>query len=301
MVKPLGITEVVLRDAHQSLLATRLRIEDMLPIAANGPGRFLVHGEWGGATFDACIRYLGEDPWERLRTIKKAMPNTPQQMLLRGQNLLGYRHYADDVVDKFIERAAYNGVDVFRIFDAIERCPQLRARDQGGHRLRQACPRNDFLYGQPCPHHRYVGRSRPNAGRYGAHSISIKDMAGLLKPYVAEELVKRLKKSVKYAHPYAVPCHDRLEHGHHHQGGGSGHRQCRHGHFLHEHDLRAQPDRIRCRDFSGHKARHRSGHHAIWKKSPPIFARSERNIPSSKVPSKEWTVASWSPRCRGAC
>ncbi|MGB5832582.1 MAG: oxaloacetate decarboxylase, partial [Thiohalocapsa sp.] len=117
---PLGITDVVLRDAHQSLLATRMRIDDMLPIAAklDQVGCWSLE-TWGGATFDACIRYLGEDPWERLRQMKAAMPKTPQQMLLRGQNLLGYRHYADDVVDKFVERAAANGIGVFRIFDAM--------------------------------------------------------------------------------------------------------------------------------------------------------------------------------------
>ena len=117
---PLGITELVLRDAHQSLLATRLRIDDMLPIAAELDAvGFWSMESWGGATFDACIRFLGEDPWDRIRELKAAMPNTPQQMLLRGQNLLGYRHYADDVVEKFVERAARNGVDVFRVFDAM--------------------------------------------------------------------------------------------------------------------------------------------------------------------------------------
>ncbi|MYE12951.1 MAG: oxaloacetate decarboxylase, partial [Gammaproteobacteria bacterium] len=120
MAGPLGITELVLRDAHQSLLATRFRTDDMLPVAEklDRVGYWSVES-WGGATFDACIRYLGEDPWERMRRIKAAMPNTRQQMLLRGQNLLGYRHYADDVVEKFVERAAAVGVDVFRIFDAM--------------------------------------------------------------------------------------------------------------------------------------------------------------------------------------
>ncbi len=120
MSKPLAITDVVLRDAHQSLFATRMRIEDMLPIAAelDKVGYWSLE-TWGGATFDSCIRFLGEDPWERLRELKKAMPNTPMQMLLRGQNLLGYRHYADDVVEKFVERAHANGMDVFRIFDAM--------------------------------------------------------------------------------------------------------------------------------------------------------------------------------------
>ena len=118
--KPLGITELVLRDAHQSLLATRMRIDDMLPMAAklDQVGYWSMES-WGGATFDSCIRYLGEDPWERIRLLKAAMPNTPQQMLFRGQNILGYRHYADDLVEKFVERCAVNGVDVFRIFDAL--------------------------------------------------------------------------------------------------------------------------------------------------------------------------------------
>ena len=117
---PLGITELVLRDAHQSLFATRMRTEDMLPIAGkiDKVGFWSVES-WGGATFDACIRFLGEDPWERIRKLKAAMPNTPQQMLFSGQNILGYRHYADDVVEKFVERAAENGVDIFRIFDAL--------------------------------------------------------------------------------------------------------------------------------------------------------------------------------------
>ena len=118
--KPLGITDVVLRDAHQSLFATRMRVEDMLPIAEKlDKVGFWSLESWGGATFDSCIRFIGEDPWERIRLLKQAMPNTKQQMLLRGQNLLGYRHYADDVVNKFVERAAFNGVDVFRIFDAM--------------------------------------------------------------------------------------------------------------------------------------------------------------------------------------
>ena len=118
--QPLGLTELVLRDGQQSLLATRLRTEDMLPIAAKlDQAGYWSMESWGGATFDACIRYLGEDPWERLRKLKAAMPNTRQQMLLRGQNLLGYRHYADDVVDRFVERAAVNGIDVFRVFDAL--------------------------------------------------------------------------------------------------------------------------------------------------------------------------------------
>ena len=127
MSKPLALTELVLRDAHQSLLATRMRIEDMLPIAEKlDKAGFWSVESWGGATFDACIRYLGEDPWERIRKLKAAMPNTKQQMLLRGQNLLGYRHYADDVVTRFVERAHESGVDVFRIFDAMNDIRNLK-------------------------------------------------------------------------------------------------------------------------------------------------------------------------------
>lgn len=118
--KKIAITDVVLRDAHQSLFATRLRLDDMLPIAAelDKIGYWSLE-TWGGATFDSCIRFLGEDPWVRLRELKKAMPKTPMQMLLRGQNLLGYRHYADDVVNKFVERSVANGMSVFRVFDAL--------------------------------------------------------------------------------------------------------------------------------------------------------------------------------------
>ena len=128
MTRPLGITDVVLRDAHQSLLATRMRLEDMLPIAPKmDKVGFWSMETWGGATFDSCIRYLGEDPWERVRELRKVLPNTPQQMLLRGQNLLGYRHYADDLVNAFVERAAFNGIDVFRVFDAMNDVRNLSA------------------------------------------------------------------------------------------------------------------------------------------------------------------------------
>ena len=147
-IKPLGITDVVLRDAHQSLFATRLRIEDMLPIADKlDQIGFWSLETWGGATFDACIRFLGEDPWERLRELKAAMPNTPQQMLLRGQNILGYRHYADDVVEAFVERAATHGVDVFRIFDAMNDLRNLETA--GNAKNRKTCARDHVLHGEP--------------------------------------------------------------------------------------------------------------------------------------------------------
>jgi len=194
--KPLTITEVVLRDAHQSILATRFRIEDMLPICAklDEIGYWSIES-WGGATFDACIRYLGEDPWERLRLLKAAMPKTPQQMLLRGQNILGYRHYADDVVDKFIERCVINGIDVFRIFDAMNDMRNIE------HAVKAVLTTDAHAQGTisytTSPVHTIdmwvaLGKQIEDMG---AHSICIKDMAGLLKPYDAFELVSRLKKS----------------------------------------------------------------------------------------------------------
>ncbi|MTW22390.1 sodium-extruding oxaloacetate decarboxylase subunit alpha [Allochromatium palmeri] len=203
---PLGITDVVLRDAHQSLLATRMRTEDMLPIAAklDQVGYWSVES-WGGATFDACIRYLGEDPWDRLRQLKAAMPRTPQQMLLRGQNLLGYRHYADDVVEKFVERAAVNGIGVFRIFDAMN---DLRNLERAVHAaLATDAHAQGTLSYTVSPVHDIdywvdMGRRLEDMG---CHSICIKDMAGLLRPYVAEELVTRLKTTC--AIPIAMQCH----------------------------------------------------------------------------------------------
>ncbi len=204
--KPLGITEVVLRDAHQSLLATRMRIEDMLPIAAklDQVGYWSLE-TWGGATFDACIRYLGEDPWERLRQLKAAMPNTRQQMLLRGQNLLGYRHYADDVVDRFVERAAKNGIDVFRIFDAMN---DLRNLEQA---IRAALETDAHAQGtmsytvSPVHDIGYWVDMGKRLEDLGCHSICIKDMAGLLRPFVCEELVTRLKETCRV--PIALHCH----------------------------------------------------------------------------------------------
>ena len=205
-IKPLAITEVVLRDAHQSILATRLRIEDMLPICEklDQIGYWSIES-WGGATFDACIRYLGEDPWERLRTLKKAMPKTPQQMLLRGQNILGYRHYADDVVDKFVERCVVNGIDVFRIFDAMNDMRNIE------HAVKAVLNTNAHAQGTISYTTSAVHTmdSWVNLGKQiedmGAHSICIKDMAGLLKPYDAFELVSRLKKSTNI--PVHLHCH----------------------------------------------------------------------------------------------
>ncbi|MDP5070096.1 MAG: oxaloacetate decarboxylase subunit alpha, partial [Congregibacter sp.] len=204
--KKLGITELVLRDAHQSLFATRMRLDDMLPMAAELDAvGFWSLESWGGATFDACIRYLGEDPWDRIRELKQAMPNTPQQMLLRGQNLLGYRHYADDVVEKFVERAASNGVDVFRVFDAMNDMRNIEValkavKNQGKH------AQGTIAYTLSPVHdiQGWVDQGR-RIEDMGADSIAIKDMAGLLRPYVGFELVTKLKAACSI--PIHMQCH----------------------------------------------------------------------------------------------
>ena len=206
MGNPLQLTELVLRDAHQSLLATRLRLEDMLPIAPqlDKIGYWSMES-WGGATFDSCIRYLGEDPWARLRMLKAAMPDTPQQMLLRGQNLLGYRHYADDVVETFVSRAAANGVDVFRIFDALNDTRNLetaiRATIKAGKHAQGTI---SYTVSPVHTVDKYVDMGK-RLEALGCHSICIKDMAGLLKPYVAYELVTKLKQACDI--PIAMQSH----------------------------------------------------------------------------------------------
>ncbi len=204
--KPVQITEVVLRDAHQSLFATRLRLADMLPIADKlDKVGFWSLETWGGATFDACIRYLGEDPWYRIRELKKAMPNTRHQMLLRSQNLLGYRHYADDVATRFCERAHTSGVDVFRIFDAMNDARNMETcfkavRKVGGH------AQGTLSYTISPVHNieTWMSLARQMEAM-GAHSICIKDMAGLLKPYDAWQLVTRLKQESRL--PIHLHCH----------------------------------------------------------------------------------------------
>ena len=206
MTKPLGITEVVLRDAHQSILATRLRIEDMLPICEqlDKVGYWSIES-WGGATFDSCIRYLGEDPWERLRLLKAAMPNTKQQMLFRGQNILGYRHYADDVVDKFVERCVVNGMDVFRIFDAMNDMRNIKQAVKAVLNT-DAHAQGTISYTTSPVHtlEAWIVQGK-QIEDMGAHSICIKDMAGLLKPYEAFELVTQLKQATDI--PIHLHCH----------------------------------------------------------------------------------------------
>lgn len=177
------ITDTVLRDGHQSLIATRMRTEDMLPICVelDAVGFWSLEA-WGGATFDACLRFLQEDPWERLRQLRAALPNTRLQMLLRGQNLLGYRHYADDVVRAFVHRAAVLGMDVFRIFDALNDLRNLRTaieatKEVGKHAQGTICYTTSPVHGTAA----FVAQGRELAAM-GCDSIAIKDMAGLLTP-----------------------------------------------------------------------------------------------------------------------
>ena len=195
--KPVQITELVLRDGHQSLFATRMRIDDMLPIAEklDQIGYWSMES-WGGATFDACIRFLGEDPWERIREIKKVMPNTPQQMLLRAQNLLGYRHYSDDVVRRFVDRCADNGVGVLRIFDAMNDTRNLKTAIDQTVKVGQHAQGTISYTVSPVHNNELWIDMAKEIEDMGAHSLCIKDMAGLLQPYVAYDLVKKLKKAI---------------------------------------------------------------------------------------------------------
>ena len=202
----LAITDVVLRDAHQSLFATRLRLDDMLPIAAKlDEVGFWSLETWGGATFDACIRFLGEDPWERLRALKKAMPNTRMQMLFRAQNILGYRHYGDDVVGRFVERAADNGMDVFRIFDAMNDLRNFETAVKATLKVGKHAQGAMSYTVSPVHNLQYWLDMAKGLEDMGCNSICIKDMAGLLNPYTCFELVGRLKETVSV--PIALHSH----------------------------------------------------------------------------------------------
>ena len=195
MTKKIKMTELVLRDAHQSLFATRLRLDDMLPIAheLDDIGYWSLEA-WGGATFDSCIRFLGENPWVRLRELKKACPKTPLQMLLRGQNLLGYRHYADDVVERFVERCVANGMDVFRVFDALNDPRNMKAalqavRKFGGH------AQGTLSYTTSPVHTMQTWLdTTEQLLEIGIDSLVIKDMSGILNPMAAADLVREIKK-----------------------------------------------------------------------------------------------------------
>jgi len=195
--KKVLVTDVILRDAHQSLLATRMRTEDMLPICEKlDRVGFWSLEAWGGATFDSCVRFLKEDPWERLRKLKAALPNTPLQMLLRGQNLLGYRHYSDDVVQAFVQKAADNGIDVFRIFDAMNDLRNLKVSidaviKSGKHAQGAIC----YTISPVHTINHFLEQAR-ELEAIGCHSLCIKDMAGLLTPSRTEELFSALSNAV---------------------------------------------------------------------------------------------------------
>ena len=197
MTNPVRICDLMLRDGHQSLLATRMRTDDMLPIAdrIDQVGYWAVE-MWGGATFDSAMRFLDENPWDRIRRLKAVMPNTPFMMLLRGQNVVGYKHYPDDVLERFIVHAHTNGIAVFRIFDALNDVRNMRkamavVKREGAHVQASIC----YTIGPPYNIDYFV-RTASQLARLGADSICIKDMAGLITPYIAYELVARLKADV---------------------------------------------------------------------------------------------------------
>ena len=196
--KKLYITDTILRDAHQSQAATRMRIEDMVPALEklDKVGYWSVEC-WGGATFDSCMRFLNEDPWERLRTIKKHMPNTKLQMLLRGQNLLGYKHYADDVVDAFVAKSIENGIDVIRIFDALNDVRNIEQAMKSCKKYGGICEAALSYTESPVHNEEYFVELAKTLENMGADVICIKDMANLLLPYDAYSLVKKLKENVK--------------------------------------------------------------------------------------------------------
>ena len=200
--KKLFITDTILRDAHQSQAATRMRIEDMIPALEklDQIGYWSVEC-WGGATFDSCMRFLNEDPWERLRTIKKHMPNTKLQMLFRGQNILGYKHYADDVVDAFVAKSIENGIDVIRIFDALNDKRNLEQAVKSCKKYGGICETAMSYTVSPVHNEEYFVNLAKDLESMGADVICIKDMANLLLPYDAYSLVKKLKENVK------VPIH----------------------------------------------------------------------------------------------
>lgn len=206
------ITETILRDAHQSQAATRMRLDEMLPVAAklDKVGYYSIEC-WGGATFDSCLRFLNEDPWERLRQLKKAMPNTKLQMLLRGQNILGYKHYADDVVDEFVKMSIKNGIDIIRIFDALNDTRNMKQAMDSCKKYGGICEATISYTTSPVHTNEYFIKLAKELENMGADIICIKDMAGILLPYTAYELVKGIKKVVK------VPVHL-----HTHQTSGTG-------------------------------------------------------------------------------
>ncbi len=206
VVRKIEVTELILRDAHQSLIATRMRTEDMLPVCDKlDQAGFWSLEVWGGATFDACIRFLKEDPWVRLQKLRRALPNSRLQMLLRGQNLLGYRHYADDVVRSFVQKSADNGVDVFRVFDALNDLRNIETAMQAVKAADRHAQGTICYTTSPVHTAALFVKQAQELRDMGADSIAIKDMAGLLTPYATYDLVKAIKSKVKL--PIAIHSH----------------------------------------------------------------------------------------------
>ncbi|MBT6392137.1 MAG: pyruvate carboxylase subunit B, partial [Nitrosomonadales bacterium] len=201
-MKKINITELVLRDGHQCHIATRLRTEDMLPICPQLDNQnFWSIEAWGGATFDACVRYLKEDPWERLIKLRKALPNSQIQMLLRGQNLLGYRHYSDDVVDLFVKKSADNGVDIFRVFDAMNDIRNIELSIKAVKKYKKHAEGTISYTTSPVHDIEYFVSLAKKIEALGSDTLAIKDMAGLLTPKVTKDLVEALVKNI------SIPIH----------------------------------------------------------------------------------------------
>ena len=198
IIRKVGITDTTLRDAHQSLMATRLRLEDMLPVAGE-IDRVGYHSleVWGGATFDSCLRFLNEDPWERLRLLRKHLPQSKLQMLLRGQNLVGYRHYADDVVEAFVQCAVKNGIDIIRIFDALNDLRNMEVAMEAAKKAGAHVQATISYTISPLHNNDHFVELAVELEKKGADSLCIKDMAGLLAPYDAYDLVTKIKKKLK--------------------------------------------------------------------------------------------------------
>ena len=273
--RKIDVTELALRDGHQSLLATRMALEDMVPACADidEAGYWSVEC-WGGATYDACIRFLNEDPWERLRTFRKLMPNSRLQMLLRGQNLLGYRHYEDTVVDRFVDKSAENGMDVFRVFDALNDVRNLRRAIEAVRRT------GKHAQGTICytvsPLHTVEGfvEMAEKLLDLGCDSICIKDMAALLKPQPAYDIVKAIKEDLRRGRPRprALPRHHRGHAGQPDEGHRGRRRRRGHLHQLAEPRAGPQPHRKPGRDARGHAVLDRDWTWTAWSTIKDHFA-----------------------------
>ena len=256
MMAKVQITDTILRDAHQSQAATRMRLDEMLPACEklDKVGYFSLEC-WGGATFDSCLRFLNEDPWDRLRQLRKALPNTKLQMLLRGQNILGYKHYADDVVDYFVKKSIDNGIDIIRTFDALNDLRNMEKAVKATKAYNGIAEVAMSYTTSPVHTEEYFVKLAQEVESMGADLICIKDMAGLLLPYNAYSLIKKMKAHTSAAHPQhrRHRLHDRAQ-GHRSGRGRGGHRPVPPG-------RRHQPARHRVPRGcpQGHRIRHRPG------------------------------------------